>query len=216
MQKSLAEFAGTFFMVFCGTGAIIINETSGGAITHPGIAAVFGLVVFALILSFASVSGAHFNPAVTITQLIRKKIGLNDSVIYIASQIGGAITASALLHLLFPLNEKLGATLPAGPEWQSFALELLLTFFLMLSILRSSEGGYSLGVIASTVGAVVGLEALFAGPICGASMNPARSLGPALISGHTEHLWMYIIAPIAGALLAAIFHSHLNQHKTKS
>lgn len=205
VKKAIAEFTGTFFLVFCGTGAIVINEASKGAVTHPGIAAVFGLVVFALIMTFGPLSGAHINPAVTLTQFIRKKIASGDCFLYILSQLAGAVAASITLHVLFSTNEKLGATLPAGSELQSFLLEFILTFLLMIAILRTSEGGFSLATVAGTVGTVVGFEALFAGPVCGASMNPARSLAPAIISGHTEHLWIYLVAPVAGAFSAAAF-----------
>ena len=205
LKRSTAEFTGTFLLVFCGTGAIVINETSGGAISHPGIAAVFGLAVFTLIMTFGKISGAHMNPAVTITQWIRKKLAGSHVIAYLLAQLAGGFAASFLLHVLFPLNEKLGSTLPAGSELQSFILEVLLTFFLMLAIIRSSEGGYSLATVAAVVGGVVGLEALFAGPICGASMNPVRSIAPAIVSGHTEHLWIYIAAPLLGAVAAGFF-----------
>lgn len=205
IRKLIAEFTGTFLLIFCGTGAIVINEASGGAVTHPGIAAAFGISVFVLILLFAPVSGAHMNPAVTITQAIRRKNSAGEALLFVPAQISGAFAASLLLHLLFPASEKLGATLPSGSEWQSFVFEFLLTFFLMLGIIRMSEGGFSLQVIAATVGGIVGLEALFAGPVCGASMNPARSLAPAIVSGHTEHLWLYIAAPVTGALASALF-----------
>lgn len=203
MKKAVAEFTGTFLLVLFGTGAIVINEVSKGAVTHPGISAVFGIAVFVLILIFGPHSGAHMNPAVTITQFVRRKIPAGDSLFYLASQIAGGIAASLLLHFLFPSNEKLGATMPAGSELQSFLLEFMLTFLLMLAIILASEKGVSLLMIAAVAGAIVGLEAFFAGPICGASMNPARSFGPALVSGHTEHLWLYFAAPILGALTAA-------------
>jgi aquaporin NIP len=214
MKKALSEFTGTFLLVFCGTGAIVINETSGDAITHFGIAAVFGLVVFACIMCFASLSGAHMNPAVTITQWLRKKTPRHEVPIYLIGQFAGAFAASLLLTILFPQNEKLGATLPAGSEMQSFVLEFILSFFLMLTIIRCSESDLKLPAIAGTIGAVVGLEALFAGPICGASMNPVRSFAPAIVSGHTEHLWLYLIAPVAGMIFAAIFNPLIEKIKS--
>jgi aquaporin NIP len=119
------------------------------------------------------------------------------------SQCLGAVAASGFLRALFPAHATLGATLPAGTEWQSFALEFILTFLLMFVILNVSTGAKEKGITAGiAVGSVIGLEAMFAGPICGASMNPARSLAPALVSGHFEHLWIYLVAPVLGAALA--------------
>lgn len=203
MKKLCAEFLGTFGLVFAGTGAIIINQVSGGAITHVGIALTFGLIVLAMIYSFGDVSGAHFNPAVTIAFGFAKRMRMREAPGYIGAQIAGAMAASGVLRLLFPQSETLGATLPAGTAAQSFVLELLLTFFLMMVVLSVSAGAKEKGITAGiAVGAVIALEAMFAGPICGASMNPARSLAPALVGRHLEHLWIYLTAPVLGALLA--------------
>jgi aquaporin Z len=203
MKKYYAEAIGTYMMVFCGTGAIIINQALNGVITHPGIAATFGLIVAAVIYALGDVSGAHINPAVTIAFALRKVFPVKEILPYIFSQSVGAILASFTLHLLFPLNEQLGGTFPAGSVMQSFLLEILLTFFLMFVILRVSQGSREQGIMAGmAIGAVVLLEALFAGPISGASMNPARSLGPAIISGELQFLWIYISAPIIGSSLA--------------
>jgi aquaporin Z len=203
MKKLCAEMFGTFGLVFAGTGAIIINETSHGAITHVGIALTFGLIILAMIYTFGDISGAHFNPAVTIGFWVARRMPGRDLGPYIASQCLGALLASALLRMLFPKSELLGATMPAGSELQSFVLETILTFFLMLTILNVSTGAKEKGITAGiVVGSVIALEAMFAGPICGASMNPARSLAPALVSLHPEHLWLYIVAPILGACLA--------------
>ncbi len=203
MKKYYAEAIGTYMLVFCGTGAIIINQEMNGVITHPGIAATSGLIVAALIYALGDVSGAHINPAVTIAFALRKVFPVKEIVPYILSQSVGAILASFTLHLLFPLNEQLGGTFPAGSVMQSFLLEILLTFFLMFVILRVSQGSREQGIMAGmAIGAVVLLEALFAGPISGASMNPARSLGPAIISGELQFLWIYISAPIIGSSLA--------------
>lgn len=203
MKKYLAELLGTFALVFCGTGAIIINQESGGAVTHVGIAATFGLVVMAMIYTFGSVSGAHLNPAVTLAFRWSGNISSRDSAAYIGSQMAGALLASGALWFLFPENERLGATLPAGSPMQSFVLEVLLTFLLMLTILRTSQGDRETRSLAGiAIGSVVLLEAMFAGPVSGASMNPARSLSPAAVSGHWEHLWIYLAAPVLGALLA--------------
>lgn len=203
MKKYFAEFLGTFGLIFAGTGAIIINQASQGAIGHAGIALTFGLVVMAMIHTFGDVSGAHLNPAVTLSFAAARRFAWSNVPGYIGAQLLGAISASLLLRQLFPASETLGATLPAGSWSQSFVLEVVLTFFLMLTILSVSMGGKEKGITAGiAIGALVGLEAMFAGPISGASMNPARSLAPALISGHLEHLWIYLTAPTLGALLA--------------
>jgi aquaporin NIP len=210
MRNYLAEFIGTFALVFCGTGAIVIDQQSGGAVTHVGVAITFGLIVMSMIYSFGDISGAHLNPAVSIAFSIAKRFPVKLLPGYIASQVSGALLASFTLKFLFPANKLLGATIPAGSEMQSFILELLLTFILMLVILRVADGGKERSLTAGlAIGSVVGLEALFAGPICGASMNPARSVAPAIASGHLEHLWIYIIAPIAGAVLAVSISRYL-------
>ncbi|MDB5090189.1 MAG: Aquaporin [Mucilaginibacter sp.] len=203
MKAYVAELIGTFALVFCGTGAIIIDQQFGGMVTHAGIAITFGLIVMSMIYSLGPISGAHLNPAVSIAFTIAKRFPAKLLPGYIISQLTGALLASFVLKFLFPLNKLLGATIPIGTEMQSFILELILTFFLMLVIINVSVGSKEQGMFAGTaIGAVVGLEAMFAGPVCGASMNPARSISPAIVSGHLEHLWVYIIAPITGASLA--------------
>ena len=203
MKRAAAEFIGTFALVFAGTGAIVINDATGGVITHAGIALTFGLVVLAMIYTVGDISGAHLNPAVTIGFWTARRLPGRALVPYIASQVTGALVASGLLRLLFPQSKLLGATLPAGSDLQSFVLEFVLTFLLMLTILNVSTGAKEKGITAGiAVGAVIGLEAMFAGPICGASMNPARSLAPALVSAHLEHLWLYLVAPTLGAAAA--------------
>jgi aquaporin Z len=203
MKKLCAESLGTFALVFAGTGAIIIDEATHGSITHVGVALTFGLIILAMIYTFGDISGAHFNPAVTIGFWASKRLPGRDVGPYIISQCIGAVLASVTLRFLFPTNQLLGSTMPAGSDLQSFVLETLLTFFLMLTILNVSTGAKEKGITAGiAVGSVIALEAMFAGPICGASMNPARSLAPALVSLHPEHLWLYILAPILGACLA--------------
>jgi aquaporin Z len=201
-KKLIAEFIGTFALVFAGTGAIVIDQTSGGAITHMGVALTFGLVVLAMIYTLGDISGAHLNPAVTLGFWAARRLPGREVPSYVASLLG-ALAASGLLRVLFPQNEFLGTTLPAGSDAQSFILETVLTFLLMLTILNVSTGAKEKGITAGiAVGAVIALEAMFAGPICGASMNPARSLAPALVSGHLAHLWIYLSAPPLGAGLA--------------
>ncbi len=203
MKKLLAECFGTFCLVFAGTGAIIVNQTTGGAISHVGVALTFGLIVLAMIETVGDVSGAHLNPAVTLGFWTAKRIPGSQVLPYVGSQCAGALLASGVLRLIFPDHATLGATLPAGSPLQSFILEIILTAILMFVILSVSHGAKEKGITAAiAIGGTVGLEAMFAGPICGASMNPARSLGPALISGHMEHLWIYLTATVLGAMIA--------------
>lgn len=198
-----AEALGTFFLVFAATGAMVVNELNAGVVTHAGVATVWGLTVMAVIYAVGDVSGAHINPAVTLGFWIARRFPGGRVIPYIASQCLGAIAASIALALLFPMNTGLGATLPAGPKLQSFMLEILLTFFLMFVILSVAAGSKEKGTMAGiAIGAVVGLEAMFAGPVSGASMNPARSLAPALVSFHFADLWIYLTAPFIGAALA--------------
>jgi aquaporin NIP len=205
MKKCITEFIGTFALVFAGTGAIIINEVSGGLITQVGIALTFGLIVLAMIYTVGDISGAHLNPAVSLGFFAARRFPLRSLIPYVLSQCAGAFAATFILRLLFPENAKLGATLPAGSAMQSFVLELILTAILMFVILNVSTGAAEKGITAGiAVGAVIGLEAMFAGPISGASMNPARSLAPAVVSQHLSSLWIYLVAPTAGALLAVV------------
>ena len=214
MNKYLAELLGTFAVVFCGTGAIVINQNYNGSVTHAGIAITFGFIVMAMIYALGDISGAHMNPAVTIAFTIAKKFPLKQVSPYLISQLSGALLATATLKCLFPSNETLGATLPAGSEMQSFILEFILTFFLMLVIINVATGSKEQGMFAGlAIGSTVLLEAMFAGPVCGASMNPARSISPAIISGHTEHLWIYIVAPISGAAFAILIFKILHYKK---
>lgn len=205
MKKLIAEFLGTFCLVFAGTGAIVIDSVTGGAVSHVGVALTFGLTVLAMIYTIGDISGAHINPAVTIGFFAARRFGAGCLLPYIGSQCAGAFAASVVLRFLFPQSATLGATVPAGSTMQSFVLEMILTALLMFVILGVSTGAREKGITAGiAVGAVIGLEALFAGPICGASMNPARSLAPAVISGHLSSLWIYLVAPVLGAALGVI------------
>jgi aquaporin Z len=202
-RKLAAEVLGTFALVFAGTGAIVINDVSGGAVSHVGIALTFGLVVLAMIYALGDVSGCHLNPAVSLGFLAAGRFEVRLIGPYILSQCAGALLASLVLRLLFPDHGTLGATLPAGVALQSFVLEAILTFILMFVILSVSTGAKEKGVMAGVaVGSVIALEALFAGPISGASMNPARSLAPALCAGRLDNLWVYLTAPLLGAFAA--------------
>jgi len=203
MKKCFAELIGTFALVFAGTGAIVINDVSGNGISHVGIAMTFGLVVLAMIYAVGDISGAHLNPAVTLGFWIAGRFPKQSVIPYMLSQCVGAFMAGGVLRFLFPAHATLGSTLPAGLVSQSFVLEVILTFLLMFVILNVSTGAKEKGITTGiAVGSVIGLEAMFAGKICGASMNPARSLAPAVISGHLEHLWLYLLAPPLGAGLA--------------
>jgi aquaporin NIP len=205
MKKYIAELLGTFALIFCGTGAIIIDQQTNGQVGHIGVAITFGLIVTAMIYAFGDKSGAHFNPAVTIAFSLANLFPKKEILPYIVSQIIGAFLASTILKLLFPANLNLGSTIPAGSNLQSFVLEIVLTFILMLTILFTSQGSKETGTMAGlAIGGVVLLEAMFAGPICGASMNPVRSLSPAIVSGNFSTLWIYLTAPVLGAGLATL------------
>jgi len=204
-SKFTAELIGTFALVFAGTGAVVVDHQSGGAITHAGVALTFGLVVLAMIYAVGDVSGAHLNPAVTMAFWLAGRFPGTLVMPYMASQCLGAVLASGLLKFLFPAHPTLGLSTPAGTDAQSFVMELVLTFLLMFVVLSVSTGAKEKGVTAGiAIGAVIGLEAMFAGPVSGASMNPARSMAPALVSGHWTHLWIYLTAPFAGAALAIL------------
>jgi len=204
MKKYWAELLGTYILVFVGTGAIMINEITGGEVSHLGVGLSFGLVVMAMIYAIGDISGAHINPAVTIAFAIAKRFPKNQILPYISFQLAGAILASASLYFIFPESNTMGETLPLKEDWiQSFMLEFILTFILMFVILNVSTGSKEKGITAAlAVGGVVAFEATFAGPISGASMNPARSIAPAIFSGDLTHLWLYVIATILGSILA--------------
>ncbi len=218
MRSYITETLGTFILIFCGTGAIVINQQTGGSIGHMGITITFGLLVMTLIYAFGNISGAHLNPAFSIAFTVARKFPANKLVPYIFSQLLGAVMASFILKLLFPQNEMLGGTLPSGTEMQSFILEIFLAFFLMLVILNVAHGSREQGLFAGiAIGSTVLLEAMFAGPVSGASMNPVRSIAPALVSGHLEHLWIYIVAPIVGAIAAVpVWKFISNKNQTSS
>jgi MIP family channel proteins len=205
MRKLVAEAFGTFCLVFVGTGAVIVNDAHAGVVTHVGVAFTFGLVVLAMIYTLGDLSGCHLNPAVTVGFFAARRFGLDRVPPYILAQCAGAFLASIALRAMFPSHLTLGATLPAGPALQSWVLEFILTLMLMVVILSVSTGSKEKGILAGVaVGAVITLEAMFAGPVSGASMNPARSLAPAAVAGQLEHLWVYLTAPVAGALAGVV------------
>lgn len=204
MRALWAEFIGTFLLVFAGTGAIIVNSASAGAVTQVGIALAFGLAVAIGICGLAEFSGAHFNPAVTIGLAIAGRFAWARVPAYIVAECAGAVSASRLLRVLFPRDVTLGATLPFAGVGIAFGFEVVMTFFLVFTIVSvaRAESPFT-GLAPLAIGGAVALNALFGGPISGASMNPARSLGPALVTGNWTAQWIYWTAPIAGAVIAA-------------
>ena len=200
-----AEFAGTYCLLFAGTGAIIVNDISGGAVTHVGIALTFGLVVFAMIAALGDVSGAHMNPAVTFGLFLAGRFPGRAVLPYVFGQLAGAVSSSATLWALFPQHPTLGGTMPSGSPLQSLLVEIVLTTMLMFVILSVSSGDEAKKTTAGmAIGATVALAALFAGPVSGASMNPARSLSPALVAWQLNALWIYLAGPVLGAAVAVL------------
>jgi aquaporin Z len=211
-REAIAEFLGTFILVFAGTGAVMVNKTSAGSVTHLGISFVFGAVVTAMIYALGHISGAHFNPAVTLGFWASGFFPKYKVLPYVLAQCAGAIAASQLLLITLGEVANLGATIPLNGNWlQSLILETVLTFILMFVILGSGlDRRAHIGFAGIAIGLTVGLEAAFMGPITGASMNPARSLGPALIGGIWNHHWVYWVAPIWGAQLAVAVYRELS------
>lgn len=213
LVKYTAELIGTFALVFCGTGAIIVNEQSNGSLGLLGIAFTFGIIISAMIYVFGSISGAHINPSVTLALVIGKLTSKREAVFYIISQLIGAILASILLKFVFPTNLSLGVTIPSGDFLPSFILELVLTFLLMITILGVTSKKEFSTIAGLIIGLVVTGFILFAGPISGGSFNPARSLAPAILSGNFTGIWIYLIAPTLGALLGILMWKSLRKIK---
>ena len=203
-SKYISEIIGTFILVFCGTGAIIFNQLSGGeSIGHLGISIVTGLTVAAMIYTVGDISGAHLNPIVTFAFYLAKEFPVKLILPYLIAQGIGATLASLSLKMMFPSSNTLGETMPNVPDSSAFILEVILAFILVFVILNLSKGSKEQGMFAGiAIGSTVLLEVLFAGPICGASMNPIRSIVPALISGKIQHQWVYLTAPFIGAIIA--------------
>jgi aquaporin NIP len=203
-RQALAELIGTFALVFAGCGAIMVDATTH-ALGHVGVAISFGLVITVMIYAVGHISGAHFNPAVSLAFALTRHFPWSKVAAYWTAQVTGAILAAAILRGSLGNIAHVGATLPSGSQGQSFLWEIILTFFLMFVILAVATDTRAVGEAAAiAIGATVGLDAMFGGPISGASMNPARSLGPALVSGDLHALWIYLVAPPLGAAAGAL------------
>lgn len=214
-RMALAEAFGTFGLVFAGAGAITINAVTDGAVSHVGIGLTFGLIVMAMIYAIGHVSGAHINPAVTVAFWLTRHFPARRVPLYLAAQLVGGLVAALLLRGMFGDAGNLGSTVPRGSAGQSLLLELLLTLVLMFVIMAVATDVRAIGQAAAlAIGGTVGLEALFAGPISGASMNPARSLAPAIVSGAWEAQWIYIVGPVAGALIGAVLYMLIRAEHT--
>ncbi len=204
-QRLAAEFLGVLLLIVGGPGAAIIGAHQGGSITLEGVAACNGLVILALIYGLGHVSGAHFNPGVTLAFAVTRHFQVKDVLPYWLAQFAGAIAGAGLMRALFDQALKSGVTQPAGSDAQSFVLEVVLTFLLMLVIMAVATDTRAVGQAAAiAIGATVGLDVLLGGSVSGGSMNPARSLGPAVVSGELHALWIYLVAPPLGALLGAL------------
>lgn len=205
MHKLAAEGVGTFALVFAGTGAVVIDAATGGGVGHVGIGLTFGLVIMVMTYAVGHVSGAHFNPAVTLAFAVGRHFPWALVPRYWAAQLLGGVAASLLLRGMFGTTAQLGATLPVGSAQRSFLLEAVLTFLLMFVVTSVATDVRAVGQAAAiAIGGTIGLEALFAGPISGASMNPARSLAPALVAWTWADQWLYVAGPMLGAVAGAL------------
>jgi aquaporin NIP len=212
----VAEFIGTFALVFAGAGAVMVDAKTG-KLGHLGVAITFGLVIMAMIYAVGHISGAHFNGAVTFAFALSRHFPWPRAAIYWAAQLAGAITAALLLRASLGNIADVGATLPSGSQAQSFLWELIMTFFLMFVILAVATDTRAVGEAAAiAIGGTIALDAMFGGPISGASMNPMRSAGPAIVSGNLHALWLYIAAPIVGASLGALAYQFVRGEPTET
>jgi MIP family channel proteins len=209
LKRAGAELVGTYALVTAGCGAIMVNSSTG-SLSHVGVALTFGLIITVMVAALGHLSGAHFNPSVTIAFAVTRHFPWRDVLAYVASQVLGAIAGALTLRALFGSVANLGATLPTGSAWQSFGLEILLTAVLMFVIIAVATDSRAAGQLAAlAIGATVALDALWGGPISGASMNPARSFGPALIAGVWQNQWVYWLGPLIGAVLGAAVYQFL-------
>jgi MIP family channel proteins len=203
-QRLVAEAIGTFALVFAGCGAVMVDAKTG-QLGHVGVAITFGLVITAMIYALGHVSGAHLNPAVTLAFVLTRHFPRSRAGAYWLAQLAGALAAAALLRASLGNIAHVGATLPSGSQAQSFLWELVMTAFLLFVILAVATDTRAVGEAAAiAIGGTIALDAMFGGPISGASMNPARSIGPAVVSGNLHALWLYIVAPILGASVGGL------------
>jgi aquaporin NIP len=213
-RRLAAEFVGTFALVFAGCGAVMVDAKTH-ALGHVGVAITFGLVIMAMIYAVGHISGAHFNPAVTFAFAVSRHFPRGRAFGYWSAQLAGAVLAAAILRGSLGNVAHVGATLPSGSQAQSFLWELVLTFFLMFVIMAVATDTRAVGEAAAiAIGGTVGLDAMFGGPISGASMNPARSIGPAFVSGSLHALWLYLLAPLVGAALGALIYQFVRGEPT--
>jgi MIP family channel proteins len=209
VRAHLAEALGTFALVFLGCGAIAVDAQDGG-LGHTGIAFAFGLVIAVMIYALGHISGAHFNPAVSVGFAVGRHFPWSRAATYTAAQVGGAILGALALRVTLGAGADLGVTQPSGSDLQSLAWEALLTFFLMLVITAVATDTRAVGEAAAlAIGGTVALGALVGGPVSGASMNPARTLGPALVAGDITAIWVYLVGPVIGAVAAALAYRFL-------
>jgi aquaporin NIP len=205
-RRAAAEGFAAFALVFAGCGAIVANAANDGALGAVGVSLTFGLIVMAMIYATGHLSGAHINPAVTIAFTLTRHFPAREAAAYIAAQVAGAIAAALVLLAVWPDQPaQLGATIPSVAIGSAFVYETILTAFLMFVIVAVATDTRAVGAAAAiAIGGTVGLDALFGGPVTGASMNPARSLGPALAAGEWTDLWVYLTAPVLGAAIGAV------------
>lgn len=205
LQKLVAELVGTYFLIFAGCASVVVNLDKEKVITQPGISIVWGLTVMVLVYSVGHISGAHFNPAVTLAHASTKRFPLKQVPAYVIAQVVGSTLASGTLRLIFNgKNDHFSGTLPAGSDLQSFVIEFIITFYLMFVISGVATDNRAIGELAGlAVGATILLNVMFAGPITGASMNPARSLGPAIVHNEYKGIWIYLVSPTLGAVAGA-------------
>ncbi|XP_039065088.1 aquaporin NIP1-2-like isoform X2 [Hibiscus syriacus] len=205
IQKLMAELLGTYFLIFAGCASVVVNVNNEKVVSLPGISIVWGLAVMVLVYSVGHISGAHFNPAVTIAFATCRRFPLRQVPAYILAQVMGSTLAAGTLRLLFSgPHDVFAGTSPQGSDLQAFVVEFIITFYLMFIISGVATDNRAIGELAGlAVGATVLLNVMFAGPITGASMNPARSLGPAIVSNHYRGIWIYLTAPTLGAVSGA-------------
>lgn len=212
MRRAAAELMGTYALVVCGCGAAMVNTRSGGELGPLGVALAFGFVVLVMIAALGHVSGAHFNPAVTIAFAVTRHIRAWDVLAYVVAQVSGAVLAALTLRGLIGEMGQLGATVPSVALAQAFGLEVLLTALLMFVIISVATDTRAVGAPAAlAIGFTVALNALWAGPLTGASMNPARSLGPGIVAGVWDGQWIYWVAPMVGACVGALLYQWVRQ-----